>query len=233
MRFEVVSFDAAGTLFGVAEPVSATYARHAERFGIEVCPDRLSDDFRHAFAGMPPMAFGAIDADQRRHLEQCWWRQLVQRVFKLDPTTAQFDALFDALYAHYECGDAWRVFAEVGELLPMLRAAGHRLAVTSNFDSRLEIIIQDLGLAEFFDCVNCSSQIGSEKPDGGIFQHMLAAMGVAPDAALHVGDNFAADYEGARRAGIFPVWLDRGSAARPRPGVRVVDDLTGLWPYLT
>ena len=232
MRIEVVSFDAAGTLFGVAEPVAETYLRYAVRFGIEVCSERLATNFREAFTGMPPMAFGKLHAVERRHQERRWWRQLVQRVFGLAQVTDAFGDCFEALFAHYDCRDAWQVFPEVSELLPALRAAGHRLTVTSNFDSRLEGLLEDLGLAQSFDCVNYSSQAGSEKPDSGIFEHMLVRMRVEPAAVCHVGDSFSADYQGSARAGLLAVWLQREQSAPLDPCVTAIRTLSGIWPHL-
>ena len=130
-RLEVVSFDAAGTLFGVAEPVAKTYARHAAQFGWMCSLSGSSPDSVRPIAGMPPMVFGTVDPFERRDLEKQWWRHLVQRVFGMDQTEVGFDACFEALYAHYERGDAWRVYPEVRGLLEALCAAGYRLTVTS------------------------------------------------------------------------------------------------------
>jgi len=44
---------------------------------------------------------------------------------------------------------------------------------------------------------------------------LLAAAGVPAAHAVHVGDDPRADVEGARRAGIRPVWLNRSGAAWP------------------
>jgi putative hydrolase of the HAD superfamily len=50
--------------------------------------------------------------------------------------------------------------------------------------------------------------VGIEKPEPGIFEHALAALGVEPQRAIHVGDTGWADVAGARAAGIRPIHLD-------------------------
>ncbi len=47
-----------------------------------------------------------------------------------------------------------------------------------------------------------------EKPDPGIFQHALSRCRHAPARALHVGDLYAIDVVGARRAGLHAVLVD-------------------------
>jgi putative hydrolase of the HAD superfamily len=60
------------------------------------------------------------------------------------------------------------------------------------------------------------------KPDPRIFALLLQRAGLEPERTLHVGDDVVADVEGARRAGVTPVWLNRAgeewpAAALPPP----------------
>lgn len=50
----VVFLDAAGTLFGLQEPVGETYARFAALHGIEVNAAALEVSFRAAWKDLPP-----------------------------------------------------------------------------------------------------------------------------------------------------------------------------------
>jgi len=45
---------------------------------------------------------------------------------------------------------------------------------------------------------------------------LLERAGLAPRHAVHVGDDPEADVEGARRAGVAPVWLNRYGDNWPR-----------------
>ena len=150
---------------------------------------------------------------------------MVERVTRAAGGVPRFDPYFNRLYAHYASAPAWRVYPEVPGVLAALRERDIPLAVVSNFDSRLPPLLDALGLAPFFDAVVCSGAVGAAKPDGAIFAHALAVLGVEASEALHVGDSREADYDGARAAGIEALLVDRDLAARRG---RVIPDLGGI-----
>lgn len=110
---------------------------------------------------------------------------------------------------------AWRVFPEVHEVLTALRGAGLRLAVISNFTDALVAVCETHDLDGYFDTLIASATHGAQKPDISIFREALRRTGSAPDACVHVGDNYVADVLGARAAGIAPILIDRSLAGRP------------------
>ena len=63
-------------------------------------------------------------------------------------------------------------------------------------------------------------------------RHMLTEMRAEAATVLHVGDNFAADYEGAQGVGLYPVWLQRDPSSAPVAGARMVRSLTEIRAYL-
>ena len=220
-----VLLDASGTLIEVARPLGETYSLLARDFGGDLDPDTLTAGFRTEFADAPPMAFpGRHGADLDR-AERGWWRAVVERVTGAAGGVPEFDAYFDRLYAHYASAQAWRVYPEVPAVLASLRERGVVLAVVSNFDSRLTPLLDGLGLAAFFDAVVSSGEAGAAKPDGAIFTHALAVLGVEASEALHVGDNPEADYDGARAAGLEALLVDRGAAVNHAD---VITDLGGI-----
>ena len=101
-----------------------------------------------------------------------------------------------------------QVLPGVPAALRALRASGLRLVVVSNSDGTVEDGLSDLGLREQFDAVVDSAVVGSEKPDAAIFRHALGVIGASPDRTIHVGDLYAVDVVGARRAGLHGVLLD-------------------------
>jgi putative hydrolase of the HAD superfamily len=69
------------------------------------------------------------------------------------------------------------------------------------------------------------------KPDPRIFEILLERAGLAAHEVAHVGDDAEADVEGARAAGVLPVWLNREAAAWPResePPALTIRGLTEL-----
>jgi putative hydrolase of the HAD superfamily len=224
-----VTFDAAGTLFEVAEPVGRTYARIAARHGISLAAAEVEERFRAALATAPPLAFPRAEPQTLAECERGWWKVIVAQAFGPGRHAPGFDACFAELFAHYAAPAAWRVYADVVPVLTRLRHAGLRLAVVSNFDRRLLDILAGLGLGSFFDEVLPSAVAGAAKPDPAIFRRVLASLAVDAAATVHVGDGMREDVEGARAAGLGAVLLDR-SARRPAvpSGARTVVTLAGL-----
>jgi putative hydrolase of the HAD superfamily len=68
------------------------------------------------------------------------------------------------------------------------------------------------GLAEHFDVVVASCDIGVGKPDPAIFAAALDALGVAPSEAVMVGNDRERDIAGAAAAGIRGLWIQHGPA---------------------
>jgi putative hydrolase of the HAD superfamily len=92
--------------------------------------------------------------------------------------------------------------------LRRLPGLGYTVGLVSNRREPLDALVSELGLAEFFDFTLSAGQAGSWKPDPAIFQQAVALAGCRPEAAVNVGDNFYADVEGARRAGLRPILID-------------------------
>ncbi len=100
------------------------------------------------------------------------------------------------------------VLPGVPESLERLAAAGLRLVVVSNSDGSIERGIERAGLRRYFEAVIDSQVVGFEKPDPRIFRHALEIAGAEPERALHAGDMYGADINGARAAGVHAVLLD-------------------------
>lgn len=210
-----VFFDAAGTLFEPAERVGKTYSRFARREGVTADSDALERGFRSAFAAAPPLAFPP-GAAARQTLERDWWRRLVFDAFARAASTAPSPALeraFDAVFDHFAAAGAWRVFPDVLPTLRLLGERGLRLAVVSNFDSRLHSLLEQLGLRDHFHSVVLSSECGHAKPDARIFSAALAATASEGRFSLHVGDSQDRDVRGARAAGLAALRVDRGGVS--------------------
>jgi HAD superfamily hydrolase (TIGR01509 family) len=81
-----------------------------------------------------------------------------------------------------------------------VRARGVKVVLVSNSEGMLDRLFVDLGIRDDFDLLLDSGKVGLEKPDPRIFRLALDAFGVAPEAALHLGDIYSTDILGARAA---------------------------------
>jgi putative hydrolase of the HAD superfamily len=224
----MIFFDASGTLFDVRGSVGEIYSRFARRHGVETDPAVVQQDFLRAFRRQPPMAFPVgTPADRLRGLEFQWWSRLAREAFAAHDFP-RFDAFFAEVFEFFGTAEAWFLFDDVVPVLEALKARGLRLAVLSNFDSRLEDLIRVFELDRYFDAVHYSTRMGAAKPDPAIFRAALAFHGVEAHQAKHVGDSSIADIEGATAAGIRAVLLDRTGAAIAGDGVRRIAGLREL-----
>ncbi|HAT30401.1 MAG TPA: hydrolase [Janthinobacterium sp.] len=93
------------------------------------------------------------------------------------------------------------------DVLPGLLRLRERILLgsISNGNADLEVI----GMARHFTVSLAAAEFGSAKPDAAIFHAACAALGVAPEEAVYVGDDLLLDVAGAQNAGLRAVWLRR------------------------
>jgi putative hydrolase of the HAD superfamily len=152
----------------------------------------------------------AIDGP-RENDDKDWWREIVERVLReLAPGLSELDRdnFFEIAYEHFTEAGVWELYPEVVEVLERLRPR-FQLAVVSNFDGRLRMILEHLGLSKFFSHIFVSSEIGADKPDPEIFRRALKFMKLQPAEALHIGDDPERDWKAANAAGLSVLELDR------------------------
>jgi putative hydrolase of the HAD superfamily len=135
---------------------------------------------------------------------------------------AQLAALFEARYTpnHHIPDDAIPT-------LRRLRDLGYTVGLVSNRRDPLEELLAELGLADFFVFTLAAGQANSWKPDPGIFRQAVQLAACAPEATVYVGDNYYADVEGARAAGLRPVLIDPHGIF-PEPGCPTIQTLGEL-----
>ncbi len=208
-NYKAVFFDVGGTLLRVHPSVGDVYATHARDFGFTGSADDLTREFRQEWANMGGLE--SLGKQKGVAVERAFWQELVRRVFDSHGGLADFDRYFDLIYDVFRSRDSWRVYEDVTEsgLLGQLQNNGVILGVVSNWDSRLPEILENTGLAPYFNFILASTVVGSAKPDTGIFNEALQRAGVPPEQACHIGDEPATDIEGARNAGIHSILIDR------------------------
>jgi putative hydrolase of the HAD superfamily len=221
VRYPFVLLDAGDTLIGPRRSYGAVYAGVLGTLGLELAEADLERAIRlvasevHATVPRGVDRFTHTAAD-----EEGFWlgfaREVLRRTTGRDPGEALARRALGELRGRFAEPEAWIVFPDVGPALAALRAAGHRLAVVSNWDSRLPLLLERLGLADAFDEIVVSAVERVEKPDPRIFRRALERLGAEPSEALHVGDSPEHDLAGARAVGIAALLVDRRAA--PAPG---------------
>jgi putative hydrolase of the HAD superfamily len=203
-----IFFDAAGTLFRLTRTVGYHYAFVGERIGLRLNADALNRAFDVSWKRVAPRpATGAAREDD----DKGWWRDFVNDVFdQVAPQTHELDRdnFFEVAYEHFAEAGVWQLFPETAGVLEELQTR-FDLAVISNFDGRLRMILEQLGISRFFGHVFISSELGFDKPDPRIFHRALELSDSAADEVLHVGDDAERDWHAARAAGLHVYELRR------------------------
>lgn len=191
-----------------------------------------------------------------------WLQQTARNVrfggrpsFPLDGATPAFRSFretwvtrFNDLFGHWgldEAGEVgatdyadWHASADVyGDVPPSLAKLQrrYRLGVLSDADQDfLKGSVERTNLT--FDVIVASEDIREYKPHISTFWDVCRWLDVDPGQAVYVGDRPYEDIEGARHAGLVPVWINRGDASWPEdmdPPAEVISslsDLAGLLP---
>ncbi len=129
-----------------------------------------------------------------------------------------------------------RFFPECVSALTALRDR-YRLALITNAQGQTQAGMHRMGnypeLARFFEAIVVAGEGDvPAKPDPAPFRLCLRQLGIAPDEAVYVGDDWRIDILGSEAVGMHPVWIKHRSLRRnwpaPETRVPVIDSLAGL-----
>jgi putative hydrolase of the HAD superfamily len=162
---------------------------------------------------------------QTRKVDQQYWEtyysQLVRELGIVDPS------ITSELVSLARTSSNWsRMRPGTKEVLAAAKQK-YRLGVISNSDGHMAERLETLGLGEFFEHVIDSGNVGHEKPAPEIFQAALAAMSVAAESTVYIGDIYSIDYLGAQNVGMHSVLMDIAGAyvSKSLPRIESLDRL--------
>ena len=209
---KVIFFDAAGTLFHIKGSVADVYLHYAEKYGVKPSPDlkqAVNAAFAQAFQDAPHPAFAVEKIEDLKQCERLWWFDIVHAVFYRVGMFEGFDEYFEEVFEAFSDGKHWALYSETAPVLQQLKSKGYELGIISNFDTRLYSVLSALSIREYFDSITLSSLARAAKPSKQIFEYALSQHVVDPEEALHVGDHVIEDLEGAKKAKLRALRINR------------------------
>lgn len=207
-RPQALLLDAMGTLIGLRQSVGRTYAEAAAEHGLAVSAAAIDAAFGRLYRQAPPLAFPGLHGAALLAAEQQWWGDRITAALEAAGAGPAPEALKRQLFERFRDPGLWVVYDDVLPSLERWRRRGLRLAVVSNFDSRLHQLLDDLGLGAQLEAVVISSEVGAAKPSPRPFQIALEWLGLRADQAWHLGDS-PEDGQGATAAGLTWVQVQR------------------------
>jgi putative hydrolase of the HAD superfamily len=215
-RPQAVSFDCWATLLYETKPAPETRVRILSEFagaGLVDCRAALAAAWRqHQISWHRRVAFTAVDMT---HLAL----QILDKRIEPDRTRQLIEAMETEVLGHQVCA-----LEGSRELLRGLARAGVRRALICDTGFTPGRVVRQLlervGLLEYLELTIFSDEVGAPKPEAKLFRAVLDEFGVAPTAAVHVGDLRRSDVAGARNARMGSVRLrayhDDGDGEQPR-----------------
>lgn len=129
---------------------------------------------------------------------------LIYGLYNRVPEVQHIDALIQARYKAFL---SYVTLPEgVNSLLHRLRNR-YRLGLISNYPCSRSIYdsLQKVGLLDLFDDVVVSGDCGYVKPHPMPFEIILSRMNVLPSECIYIGDNWLADVQGSKKAGMHAI----------------------------
>ncbi len=230
--YQTVLFDIGGTLIFPDPSVGHIYAREAKGFGIQLSVQEAQGSFFKAWAKVKngwtsKLHYGRNDGDSRK-----FWRAIVYETFAPYSNGLDMNPLFQHLYTHFGRPNTWSLYPDVLKTLSRLKSAGYTLGILSNWDNRLPAILEGLGVRDYFDHTFISFAVGLEKPDIGIFKHVLNTLAFSPESILYIGNDYQDDYIPAQSLGIDTLLIDRKDHTKPEGPVPMISSLDNLFDHL-
>jgi len=229
MKYEAISFDAAGTLIDVKwDPVKTVLAA-ATISGIPLPDPQVAAETYGRMLQSRWGEFQQLNLQRSREVCDEFWRQLGEDwMIRLNLPLDQLPKLVQAAdnYIFGPQSTVFTLYPDTIQILEQLKSRNLPIIMLSNWDVSLHRTCQLLGITPYFHKIIASLEEGVEKPDPELFQ--VAQNCLDTDKVLHIGDDPMADIHGARSFGWDALLIDRDEP--PAPGR--ISALTQILDYL-
>lgn len=223
-----VFFDLYDTLVGFDPPREVVQARAMEPFGFVV--DKIGIDAGYAMADalMAEQTAQAPLSDLSPEAQSSFFQRYEQLILRGAGHEVDLHKAGEVWKAVRRQEYGFALYEDVIPALNSLQSGGYVVGVITNMSQLGQDVAERMGFRDSVDFTLSSMDVGASKPDPQMFRAALEQAGVEAAAAVHVGDQIETDIEGARRAGINPILIDRHSAATDYdtcPRITTLDEL--------
>jgi HAD superfamily hydrolase (TIGR01493 family) len=187
VTIEAVLFDFSGTLFRL-EPDESWTADLVSDAGEPFASPRAAELLHHLTHPTQTLAFDAREqyAWDHRDLDPALHEEAYLEVLRQSGVSGPQAG---RLYARLVDPLAWTPYPDTAAVLKLLDSHRIPVAVVSNIAFDLRPSFTQHGWDRYVSAFALSFEIGSMKPDRGIFDWTFERLGVAPESVLMVGDS--------------------------------------------
>lgn len=216
-----VYFDAGFTLLKPDPSVGYHYSAVARKYGVEVSARKLDEVFAPAWKLCRARSTSPVPYGRNLAEAESFWRGVVIESFRqagVEPPKQNifYLELFD-LFSQPSC---WSLYEDVAAAFALLDEAAIPYGILSNWDPRLRLVLDGMGLLDRLSALVISSEVGCEKPAPEVFHAARKASGYTEKGCSFglIGDEAEADGRGALRAGWRQCLVVRNGAPVPGGG---------------
>lgn len=160
-----------------------------------------------------------------------FWDDFYSEGFRRLGLTRDMSAVVAEIRERFQRAEFETIFDDVVPALDALNARGVPLGILSNFSANCEDVLRQVGVHHYFSFFVVSAVAGVEKPDPKIFDLTVRAAQRPRSEIVYVGDSVFHDIEGAQRAGIAAILVDRQNQHTDFADTRI-QDLRELIQYV-
>lgn len=221
-KIKAVMFDLGGTIIQSPEPAEV-FHEILEDHGVYVSIEKIREAHRKNQS--------EHEANDMAEQGMEYWEKWNVRLLRRIGVSENRDVLAREINQQWFDYAGLHVYPDAAETLEKLKLRKVKLAIVTNaLEEEIQKIFEKLSLKNVFElAVGCDS-CRKAKPSGEIFYYALQKLGVRPEDTIFVGDSLKYDYEGAEKAGIRPVLVNRNGDVIT--GVETVRSLTEILKFV-
>jgi putative hydrolase of the HAD superfamily len=202
MQIRAVLFDLGGTLVKTAD-VPQIFSRILETYGIKVSPSEVLEAHKANEKEFD------VDVGQLE-LGEAFWSKWDLKILETLGITEKADSLAEKINESWWNYAELEFYPDVVKTLNQLKAMNVKTGIVTNgLKKDFEQILRKLNAMDRFDVIVGIDTCKRAKPDKEIFIYAVEKLQVKPEETIFIGDSLEKDYEGAKRAGLKPLLIDR------------------------
>jgi putative hydrolase of the HAD superfamily len=195
----------------------ANYDKPREQIYLDICKERgIEIDHKALYKSLPKADSFYREENRRNPIDNlskeeqfAFWAQYVMIALKGAGVEADRELASEILKLMMQSRWEFQLYEDAIPVLKQLKEKGIKLGLISNVAKDVDDLFTRMGLLQYLDFTITSFEVGHDKPDPEIFLAALQKVGLQPEEAIYVGDQYELDIVGARNVGMKAVLIDR------------------------